>query len=178
MLKCSAVDSWPRLLGFLPVSMRHVLSYLQSESRYEEMLPHFPESVFRKNFRLNRCTFQYIVSGCKSMARQDTNIRRAILLEKHLAIALYWLATSTEDRNVANLLGVSRSSVNILFLEFCCIVVRRLEPQYMQFPSEQGLAEHLCQFAAVARFLQGIGALDGHHIEVCPPKEHTADSQL
>lgn len=112
------------------------------------------------------------------MARQDTNIRRAILLEKHLAIALYWLATSAEDRNVANLLSVSRSSVNILFLEFCCIVVRRLEPQYMQFPSEQGLAEHLCQFAAVARFLQGIGALDGHHIEVCPPKEHTADSQL
>lgn len=78
------------------------------------------------------------------MARQDTKIRRAILLEKHLAIALYRLATSAEDRTVANLLGASRSSVNILFLEFCCFVVQHLEPQYMQFPSEQGLAEHLC----------------------------------
>lgn len=154
---------------------RHVWSHPRAQSWYEETLPHFPESVFRENFRLNRCTFRYIVSVCKSMVRQDTNMRRAIPLEKRVAIGLYRLATSAEDRTVANLFGVSRSSVNIIFREFCSVVVRRLEPRYVRFPSAQGLAEHLRQFTAVAGFPQGIGALDGCHIEVCPPKEHAAD---
>ncbi|KAH7978526.1 hypothetical protein HPB49_005802 [Dermacentor silvarum] len=106
------------------------------------------------------------------MARQDTNMRPAIPLEKRVAIGLYRLATSAEDRTEANLFGVRRSSVNIIF---CSVVVRCLEPRYVRFPSAQGLAEHLRQFTAVARFPQEIGALDGCHIEVCPPKEHAAD---
>ncbi|KAH7953395.1 hypothetical protein HPB49_007644 [Dermacentor silvarum] len=143
---------------------RHVLSHPRAQSWYEETLPHFPDSVFRESFRLNRCTFRYIVSVCKSLARQDANMRQAIPLEKRVAIGLYRLATSAEDRTVANLFGVSRSSVNIIFREFCSVVVRRLEPRYVRFPSAQGLAEHLHQFTAVAGFPQGIGALDGCHI--------------
>ncbi|KAH7977609.1 hypothetical protein HPB49_002956 [Dermacentor silvarum] len=77
---------------------RHVWSHPRAQSWYEETLPHFPESLFRGNFRLNRCTFRYIVSVCKSLARQDTNKRRAIPLEKRVAIGLYRLATSAEDR--------------------------------------------------------------------------------
>ncbi|KAH7956332.1 hypothetical protein HPB52_008184 [Rhipicephalus sanguineus] len=62
-----------------------------------------------------------------ALLRQDTVMRKAISLDKRVAIALYRLATSAEDRTVANLFGVSRSSVNLIFREFCDVVVRRAE---------------------------------------------------
>ncbi|CAN7977398.1 unnamed protein product [Ixodes persulcatus] len=94
---------------------RHVWAYPRARSWYETTLPYFPESTFRENFRLDRSTFRYIVSVCECMRRNNTNMRQTIPLEKRVAIALYRLATSAEDRTVANLFGVSRSSVNIIF---------------------------------------------------------------
>ncbi|KAH6931130.1 hypothetical protein HPB50_022274 [Hyalomma asiaticum] len=40
-----------------------------------------------------------------ALLRQDTVMRKAISLDKRVAIALYRLATSAEDRTVANLFG-------------------------------------------------------------------------
>ncbi|XP_037528482.1 uncharacterized protein LOC119405714 [Rhipicephalus sanguineus] len=154
---------------------RCVWTYARPESWFETTLPHLPVSAFRENFRLDVSTFRYIVCVCGSMARLDTNMRKAISLTKRVAIGLYRLATSAEERTVANLFVVSRSSVNIIFREFCNVVVRRLEPRFVRFPRAQELVEHLRQFAAVAGFPQGVGALDGCHIEVCPPQDHATD---
>ncbi|KAM7289360.1 protein ANTAGONIST OF LIKE HETEROCHROMATIN PROTEIN 1 [Ixodes scapularis] len=154
---------------------RHVWAYPRAKSWYETTLPYFPESTFRQNFRVDRSTFRYIVSVCECMRRNDTNMRQAIPLEKRVAIGLYRLATSAEDRTVANLFGVSRSSVNIIFREFCTVLLKRIEPRFVKFPQAHDLAEHMLQFAAIAGFPQGVGALDGCHLEVCPPKEYASD---
>ncbi|KAL1475404.1 hypothetical protein MTO96_019820 [Rhipicephalus appendiculatus] len=151
-------------------SERSVWAYPREVSWYETTLPHLPDNVFKGNFRVNRCTFDYIVSVCGSMRRLDTNMRMAIPLRKRVAIALYRLATSAEDRSVANIFGVGRSTVNLVFREFCATVVRRLESRYLKFPREREVAEHIRRFTAVTGFPQGMGALDGCHIEVSPPK--------
>lgn len=109
------------------------------------------------------------------MKRQDTVMRKAISLDKRVTIALYRLATSAEDRTVANLIGVSRSSVNLIFREFCDVVVQCLEAHLIRFPRTREMKEHLRQFAAITGFPQCVGALDGCHIEVCPPKEHATN---
>ncbi|KAL1477479.1 hypothetical protein MTO96_035705 [Rhipicephalus appendiculatus] len=72
-----------------------------------------------------------------------------------LNVSTFWLATSAEERTVANLFVVSRSSVNIIFREFCDVIVRRLEPWFVRFPRAQELAEYIRQFAAVAGIPQG-----------------------
>lgn len=154
---------------------RMVWAYPREASWYESTLPHLPESAFRENFRMTRGTFRYILNVCESMRRLDTNMRKAIPLHKRVAIAIYRLATSAEERTVANVFGVSRSSVNLIVKEFCEVVVRLLEPRYVRMPKAHELAEHLRQFEAVAGFPQVVGALDGCHIEVCPPSEHAVD---
>ncbi|XP_077507836.1 uncharacterized protein LOC144118947 [Amblyomma americanum] len=154
---------------------RSVWTYPRETSWYETTLPHLPESGFRENFRMTRSTFQYIVGVCECMKRRDTNMRKAIPLRKRVAIAIYRLATSAEERTVANVFGVSRSSVNNIVREFCDTMVEVLEPRYIKMPRTHELAEHLRQFAAVAGFPQGVGAVDGCHIEVCPPLEHAVD---
>lgn len=154
---------------------RQIWMYPCGNMWYEGTLPQLPDSKFRENFRVNRCTFNYILSVCEGMKRQDTVMRKAISLDKRVAIALYRLATSAEDRTVANLFGVSRSSVNLIFREFCDVVVQCLEARLIRFPRTREMKEHLRQFAAITGFPQCVGALDGCHIEVCPPKEHATD---
>lgn len=154
---------------------RHVWSYHRSSSWYDTTLPNLPDSTFRENFRVSRSTFAYIVNACECMRRRDTNMRQAIPLDKRVAIGLYRLASSAEERTVAHLFGVSRPSVNLIFREFCRVVVQRLEHLYIRFPQPCELAEHLRQFEAVLGFPQGVGALDGCHLEVCPPKDNASD---
>ncbi|KAH6933843.1 hypothetical protein HPB50_018598 [Hyalomma asiaticum] len=154
---------------------RRLWSYPRGPSWWETTQPHLSDDDFRGNFRMSRTTFTYVVSVCESMRRVDTNKRQAIPLEKRIAIGIYRLASSAEDRTVANAFGVSRASVNIIFREFCEVVVRHLEPRFVRFPTLHELAEHMRQFAALTGFPQGVGALDGCHIEVCPPKEQACD---
>ncbi|KAL1477670.1 hypothetical protein MTO96_035573 [Rhipicephalus appendiculatus] len=94
------------------------------------------------------------------MARQDTSTPKAIPLTKHVAIGLCRPAAYAEDSTMAKLVGVSRSSVRIIFREFCDVVVRPLETRFVRFPRAKEQAEHLRKFAAVAGFPQGVGALD------------------
>ncbi|KAH6932596.1 hypothetical protein HPB50_008017 [Hyalomma asiaticum] len=132
-----------------------VWAYPREVSWYETTLPHVPDNVFKENFRVNRATFDYIVSVCESMRRLDTNMRKAIPLKKDVAIALYRLATSAEDRSVGNIFGVGRSTVNLVFREFCAAVVHRLESLYVKFPMEREVANHVGRFTAVTGFPQG-----------------------
>lgn len=137
---------------------------------YEGTLPQLPDSKFRENFCVTRCTFNYILSVCEGVKRQDTVMPKAISSDKRVAIALYCLATSAENRTLANLFGVSRSSQNLIFREFCDVVVRCLEAHLVRFPRTREMKEHLRQFAAIAGFPQCVGTLDGCHIEVSPLK--------
>lgn len=154
---------------------RRLWSYPRGPAWWETTQRHLSDDDFKGNFRMSRSTFSYVVSVCECMRRVDTNKRKAIPLDKRVAIGIYRLASSAEDRTVANVFGVSRASVNIIFREFCEVVVRVLETRFVRFPTRHGLAEHMRQFAALTGFPQGVGALDGCHIEVCPPKEQACD---
>ncbi|KAG0444008.1 hypothetical protein HPB47_014297 [Ixodes persulcatus] len=94
-----------------------------------------------------------------------TNMREPVAIEKRVAVGLYKLCSSAEDRTVAHLFGIGRSTVNVIYKDFCETVVSALDD----------MAEHIREFQAVCGFPQGIEALDGCHIPVSPPKEHASD---
>ncbi|KAH7943321.1 hypothetical protein HPB52_006902 [Rhipicephalus sanguineus] len=140
---------------------RHVWSYPRGPSWWETTQPHLSDDGFRANFRMSRTTFHHIISVCESMRRVDRNKRKAIPLDKRVAIGIYRLASSAKDRTVANVFGVSRASVNIIFREFCEVIVRVLEPKFVRFPAQHELTEHMRKFTALTGFPHGVGALDG-----------------
>ncbi|KAH7942626.1 hypothetical protein HPB51_028693 [Rhipicephalus microplus] len=104
-----------------------------------------------------------------------TSMREAITPEKRVGIALYKLCSSAEDRNVANLFGVGRLTVNILYRQFCGPVVAVLEHEWIKMVTAEDMARHIQEFEAVTGFRQGAGALDGFHFLISPPKEHATD---
>lgn len=66
--------------------------------------------------------------------------------------------------------------MNIIFRKFCDVVLSELKPRFIRFPKVDQLEDCSMQrFTTVTEFLQGVGALDGCHIEICPPKEDAAN---
>ncbi|KAH6937786.1 hypothetical protein HPB50_004057 [Hyalomma asiaticum] len=143
---------------------------------FEDTLPNLGDQNFRQSFRVSPTTFKYLVDVCRpTMERQTTNMREAVPVEKRVAVALYKLCSSAEDRTVAHLFDLGRSTVNIIYREFCKTVVALLEPEWVKMLTENDMERHIAEFYSSTGFPQGVGALDGCHFPVSPPKEHASD---
>lgn len=150
--------------------------FRRSQRWFEESLPNLGEAYFKKCFRVSASTFRYIVESCRSdLQRVDTAMTEAISVEKRVAVALYRLCSTAEDRTIAELFALGRSTVNSIYKEFCVAILRNLENYWIKIPSPADMEEHIRDFFAVTEFPQGIGALDDCHFPVSPPKEHASD---
>lgn len=155
---------------------RRVWSYPRKERWFEDTLPNLGSRHFKQSFRVSETTFRYLVDVCRpAMQRQTTNMRECVSAQKRVAVALYKLCSCAEDRAVADVFGIGRSTVNVIYREFCAVVVSTLEKEWVKMPSQENMPTHIKEFQAVCGFPQGVGALDGCHIPVSPPKEHATD---
>lgn len=94
------------------------------------------------------------------LRKSDTKLRKAIPLEKRVAIALYALGSSAEYRTIANMFGVGKATVCKILLSFCAEVWRVLAPTYLNnFPMNKEKIESLVQEFEALGFPQCMGAL-------------------
>ncbi|KAH7967542.1 hypothetical protein HPB49_025506 [Dermacentor silvarum] len=100
---------------------------------------------------------------------------QAISVEKRVAVALYRLCSTAEDRTISELFSLGRSTVNKIYKEFCAAVLQNLEEAWLKMPAPADIEDHMREFHAMTGFPQGVGALDGCHFPVSPPKEHASD---
>ncbi|XP_077550672.1 uncharacterized protein LOC144163868 [Haemaphysalis longicornis] len=150
--------------------------FTRNERWFEETLPHLGEAHFKRCFRVAPATFRYIVDACRAdLTRQDTEITEAVSVEKRVAVGLYRLCCTAEERTDAELLALGRSTVTMIYKEFCVAVLDNFEDEWVKAVSPSNISQHMREFAAVSRFPQGIGALDGCHFAVSPPQEDAMD---
>lgn len=150
--------------------------FTRNERWFEETLPHLGEAHFKRCFRVAPATFRYIVDACRAdLTRQDTEMTEAVSVEKRVAVGLYRLCSTAEERTVAELFTLGRSTVNMIYKEFCIPILDNLEDEWVKAVSPSNISQHMREFAAVTGFPQGIGALDGCHFAVSPPQEDTTD---
>lgn len=114
------------------------VAFIRHEKWFEETVPHLGGHNFKQSFRVNPSTFRFLVESLRHvLEKQVTNMRDPITAEKRVAIGLYKLCSSAEDRTVANLFGVGRSSVNVIYREFCAAVVSVLESDWIRMITEE-----------------------------------------
>ncbi|KAH8027982.1 hypothetical protein HPB51_012252 [Rhipicephalus microplus] len=155
---------------------RRVWAYSRFSRWFEDTLPNLGGQNFRQSFRVSRTTFKYLVDVCTAvMQRQTTNMRETVSVQKRVAVALYKLCSSAEDRTVTNLFDLGRSTVTTIHREFGDIVVEALEDQWVRMLAADEMTHHIREFYAVTGFPQAVGALDGCHFPVSPPKENAID---
>ena len=100
---------------------------------WEEMPPH----EYYKHFRMSKQEFNFILEYTREfIEKQDTRFRKAIPVDKRLAIGLYTLASASEYRGIAALFGVSKQSVMRCFKDMVYAILRsRLVDMFMKLPT-------------------------------------------
>ena len=152
-------------------------NFLRSSHWWEYVvLRTFTATDWIENFRISRETFLFICEKLRPhIERQNTRLRRAISVEKRLAITLWCLATCSEYRTIGHLFGVARCTVCVIVHDTCAAIVRVLQSQYITFPVGDDLQNVIDGFQAKWQMVQSAGAIDGCHIPVRPPALNHTD---
>ncbi|XP_029918172.1 protein ANTAGONIST OF LIKE HETEROCHROMATIN PROTEIN 1 [Myripristis murdjan] len=165
------------VLGHITGRRSHVV-WAQPRSRYwwDSIVPDFTAQQFINNFRVSRESFQYICDNIKDiLAKQDTNYRLCVPVQKRIAIAIWKLATGGEYRTISHLFGVGLSTVFNCVQEFCNAVIRVLLPVHIVQPDATKMIEMARFFSSRWRVPQCVGAIDGSHIPIIAPQQYPKD---
>ena len=97
----------------------------------------FSNNDWMENFRVSKQTFLYLCNELRSLiSRQDTRMRKAIKVEKRVAITLWCLATCSEYRTIGHLFGVSRCTVCVIVHDTCRAIITAMQKKYIHFPAD------------------------------------------
>ena len=127
------------------------------------------------NFRMSQSTFMFIYNEIRhEVAKTDTIMRRALSVEKRVAITLWFLSSNADFRTISHLFGVSKSSISVIRKSVCRAFVKLLLPKYISFPTDARL-KHVMDGFKCRGFPQCVGAIDGTHIPVEAPTENATN---
>ena len=136
----------------------------------------FSEEEWRENFRMSHDTFMWLCSKLRNeIRRKDTVMRRAVNVEKRVAITLWHLATNGDYRSIGHMFGVAKGTVCVIVNDVCKAIVKVLLKQYVRFPSEEQIQDVVKGFETKFGFPQCIGAVDGTHIPILAPNKCAKD---
>ena len=125
---------------------------------------------------MSKATFGTLCEALRQQTeKQDTTFRRCIPLEKRIAIVLFTLATTAEYRTVANLFGVSKSSVCLIVKEVCASITGVLSKRFIRIPQGADMYNNMLSFERKWGFPNCAGAIDGCHIPIISPTENHTD---
>ncbi|XP_054853248.1 uncharacterized protein LOC129341918 [Eublepharis macularius] len=119
-------------------------------------------------FRMTRGTFNELVDALRpTLARQSTNMREPVSVEKRVAVTLWCLATGACYRVAADHFGLGLSTVSDAVLEVCFAIEKQLLSKTVCLGDEVG--KIMDGFAALG-FPHCVGAIDGTHIRIGQPR--------
>ncbi|XP_064384383.1 uncharacterized protein LOC135333340 [Halichondria panicea] len=102
-------------------------------------------------------------------------MRKAVPVEKRVAITLWYLATNSDYRTIGHLFGVSKATVCIVVKEVCAAIVDVLMPRCVRIPTGHDLRTVVDGFENDFGFPQCAGVVDGTHIPIVSPEYCPAD---
>ena len=105
----------------------------------------------------------------------QTNFRETISPEQRLAVTLWLLGTTAEQRTVAHFFGIAHSTVCEIVQDTPAAIVQQLLPIYIKFPEDSNLQKVVDRFYTKWSIPQCAGAIDGSHIPIKPPAENHTD---
>lgn len=109
---------------------------------------------------MSRECFDELCTLLPNLRKKDTIMRKAIPLEKRVAIALYALGSSSEYRSVGIIFGVGKSTVCSIVMEFCKEVWEVMRPLFMNdFPLSKDRIEENVEGFKMMGFPQCFGAI-------------------
>ena len=127
---------------------------------------------FRRYVRMDYTSFLELVEMIRpAVQRVDTILRKCVSVEERLAVTLRFLATGESYHSLSGQFRISDSLISETVPEVCSALFNVLRNKHMTVPSsrEEWLAVSE-RFASMWNFPHCVGAIDGKHISIRPPK--------
>ncbi|XP_066934300.1 uncharacterized protein [Clytia hemisphaerica] len=158
---------------------RHEFWFTDLWDRRDEIDNNVRHSQWRQDFRIKKETFEMLVRLMSPrLAKQDTQLRKAVPIEKRIAIGLWRLATGNAYRTVGKTFGVAKSTAVSITRDFYK-ELSRISGQVIHFPvTRDETREEIGRFKEETncKIPQVVGAIDGTHIKItAPASEHEGD---
>ncbi|XP_042507508.1 protein ALP1-like [Macadamia integrifolia] len=133
--------------------------------------PDFPESEFKRAFRMGRATFDFICEELNSVvAKEDTMLRAAIPVRQRVAVCIWRLATGEPLRLVSKRFGLGISTCHKLVLEVCSAIKTVLMPKFLQWPDDESLKKIKDDYESISGIPNVVGSMYTTHIPIIAPK--------
>ena len=127
------------------------------------------QNYWKVDFRMSGESFQKLVwLVSPAIIKKDTQFRRTITVEKHVAIAMWRPSTRNSFRSITKVFTVGKSTAVTICKEFCRELKRR-SLEYINFSvTRHENAETILKFKAdvKCKIPQVVGAIDGTHIPI------------
>lgn len=140
---------------------------------WEEIVPRYSDISFLKHFGMGRETFQCLVDELYlDLVRENTTMRRAIPVDKRIAVALTVLKSNGDLLSVAKLFGIGKSTVHLILKEFSTAVCKTLYDKIVTFPASVTEREEIVNaFRKTWQFPGCVGVLGTSHIPILSPSQ-------
>ncbi|KAK6941353.1 Harbinger transposase-derived nuclease domain [Dillenia turbinata] len=137
--------------------------------------PDFPESDFRKAFRMSKATFDMICDELDSVVtKKDTMLRTAIPVRQRVAVCIWRLATGEPLRLVSKRFGLGISTCHKLVLEVCSAIKSVLMPKFLQWPDENRVQTIKNEYELISGIPNLGGSMYTTHVPIVAPKMSVA----
>lgn len=159
------------------INRRRIWVYPRPQHWLEEMLNNrVLHSLWKKHFRVSRGTFDYICGIVShDIQRQNTRLRRAIPVQKRVAVALWRLGSGNSFRSTAITFGIGKASAVKICHSFSEAINRSMN-EFISLPADENeVKETINRFEEKVNFPQVVGAIDGTHVEIKAPLVNPAD---
>ena len=133
------------------------------------------ENMWKSDFRMSAGTFAALVEKVRvALEKRDTNFRKAIPVEKRVAIAIWRLSTGNSYRTVAKTFGVAKSTAIKITKKFCKKVCQ-ISSEFIKFPKRQETPVAIKMFRREnnSKIPQAVGAIDATHIFIKGPNSES-----
>ncbi|XP_043244298.1 protein ALP1-like [Amphibalanus amphitrite] len=173
------------LIGFLAWSLKQhrvtrgrscwMLPRIRHQWFLREVLATWDSERWVQNFRMSKASFFKLCNLLRYRLEPSVNaVREPLPLEVRVAISLYSLGSTMENRVTANQFHCHKSTVRHHVLAFCRAVVSEMA-DYIQMPTADEAKEIAQRWEDKWGFPQAYGAIDGTHIPVTAPEEGLRD---
>ena len=140
----------------------------RSNSWWTAGYENWDEKSFKKRLRVNRATFEFILSQIRGRLEKTPNymIPNPTPPSTQLSLCLYRLATGCTLLTAGDLFGVAESTAQGIFVDVCKALVECLYDRYVQMP--KGIDEWTDELKNFLKNWQFpcVGAWDGFHVYV------------
>ena len=146
--------------------------YRRNKGWWNMVYRNYDDNRFKRNFRINRDTFNYILNSIRNDITKDEYSECPISPECRLAICLYRLARADYLYTIAELFGLGVSTVHGIISGVCEAITKNLWKTEVEsvFPSsKEQFTEKILDMEQFWQFPCCWGAVDGCHLPIqCP----------